>query len=275
VALSEIRGQVWELLWRALQPELVEQSGKVLGEGLPLNKNWQQCLAPGVDQALLLEEPGIDVVEESAGPGGHVYQLPALHAEVGLAAQSRRELGPEGEHFTGSCRPLVQRGQSAEPKLRSRDCRAMSGILPALPHDAMSDQQAAPGRGTTWQQGTLDGADAADAGMHHETRQGEGALGTAAGGDSRASSHDLAPMGSSENCAGTLGAGAGSLVWATGRSSSALRGSDAAPTVLCLSCACTRPDWRQNGPVAVMRKVSVRLALVGAGWGASWPVRGS
>lgn len=68
VPLLDVRPQVGDPLGHAVEADLVEEPGQVIGDGLPLDQDGQEGLGAGVDEAALLEEVRIDVIEEQRGP---------------------------------------------------------------------------------------------------------------------------------------------------------------------------------------------------------------
>ena len=69
VLLSQISGEASDFLGDAVQAELVQQPNEMVGECLPLDNYGQQAPAPCVDEALLLHQPGVDMVEQKGCSG--------------------------------------------------------------------------------------------------------------------------------------------------------------------------------------------------------------
>ncbi len=59
----------------------------MIGESLALDQDGQERPAAGVDQTALLEQLGVDVIEQKAGPGREIHQPPPLRREVSLTAE--------------------------------------------------------------------------------------------------------------------------------------------------------------------------------------------
>ena len=62
----------------------------MISKRLALDENRQERFRTGIDKAGLLEEPGIDVVEQQRRSRRHVDQLPMLRGQIGFAAAGVR-----------------------------------------------------------------------------------------------------------------------------------------------------------------------------------------
>lgn len=90
VSLLDVRAEVGDFLRHAVEAKPVQEPRKVVGEPLALNDDRQERACPGVDEATLLEQPTIDVIEQQPRASSHVDESAPLWAEIGLA--------PEGGH---------------------------------------------------------------------------------------------------------------------------------------------------------------------------------
>src|SRR5262249_17392393 len=93
----------------SVEAETVKEAREVIGEGLSLGQDRQQCSGPLVDEGLLLEQPGVDMIEEQRGPYRHVDERAALRTQVRLPTEGAHQLLLEGERFTSRRRAAVNR----------------------------------------------------------------------------------------------------------------------------------------------------------------------
>ena len=79
----------------------------MVGKGLPLDQDRQKGTTASVDEAPLLEQPRIDVIEEDAGTSGHLNQTSLLGTEVGFASERSDQLASESEGLASASRSAV------------------------------------------------------------------------------------------------------------------------------------------------------------------------
>jgi hypothetical protein len=109
----------------------------MVGEGLTLDQNGQKSQAAGVDEAALLEQPRIHVIEKNACPGRHLDEPSALWAQFGFAAEGGDQLTLEGQSFASASRSPVDRTESLELHPDHRCRQAVSRVGAALGQDAL------------------------------------------------------------------------------------------------------------------------------------------
>ena len=117
----------------------------MIGEALALDQDGQEGLGAGVDEAALLKEVRIDVIEEQSGPRGHIHQLATLRREIGLAAESSGQFTFEGQRLASGHRSAVNRLECLELNPGHRGSQPVPGAglsgLHAWHHDGTSNQK--------------------------------------------------------------------------------------------------------------------------------------
>src|SRR2546430_8522293 len=97
----------------------------MIGEALALDQDGQEGLGAGVDEAALLKEVRIDVIEEQSGPRGHIHQLATLRREIGLAAESSGQFTFEGQRLASGHRSRSEEHTSELQSQSNLVCRLL------------------------------------------------------------------------------------------------------------------------------------------------------
>lgn len=106
----------------------------MIGERLALDEDREERFRPSVDEAPLLEEPRVHVIEQQGGSHRHVDELPPLRAQLGLAPEGGDEFASKGQCFASCRRSAVNRVEPSELDPGHRGVQAVVGVRAGRGH---------------------------------------------------------------------------------------------------------------------------------------------